>query len=324
MTDRRTTLIWSDRFRDHQTGGHPENPRRIDALARAFREHGIFDSHRVVAPEPLDPKQLETIHDPRLIERVHRIAERGGGWLDADTYVSAESFNVALLATGAAVQAVDIVMSEGRSPVFALVRPPGHHAEPDRSMGFCLFNNIAIAARHAIDRHGLERVAIIDWDVHHGNGTQATFWTDPDILFISLHQSPLYPGTGAAGERGAGEGTGMTLNIPLPPGSSGQRYRQAMDEIVMPAVEAFQPELLLVSAGFDAHRDEPLAMMRLEEPDFAYLARAVAAAADRLCEGRLVLILEGGYNLTALGASAVSVINALDGEASESDGGGRA
>ena len=310
--DTRTALIWSTEFRRHDTGSHPESPERIGALERALGDAGMFAGRRVVAPEPAPLDAVTEVHASGLVERVRRAAESGGAWLDPDTYVSPDSFDVALLAAGASMQAVDLVMSGDVPRAFALVRPPGHHAEPNRAMGFCLFNNVAIAARHAQQRYGLERVAIIDWDVHHGNGTQACFWDDPSVLFVSLHQYPFYPGTGARQEQGGGPGEGCTINVPLAAGSDDAHFLGAFHDIVEPAVRAYQPQLLLVSAGFDAHRDDPLAQLRLTTDCFGALARSVQTLANDLCGGKLVLVLEGGYNLPALGASVVTVLETLD------------
>ena len=265
----------------------------------------MFDDRTVLTPEPADLDAILTVHAPHVVDLVQRAARQGGAWLDPDTYVSADSYEVALLAAGGACRAVDAVMTGEAPRAFAFVRPPGHHAEPDRSMGFCLFNNIAIAAEHALNAHGLERVAIVDWDVHHGNGTQAAFWRRPDVLFISLHQYPFYPGSGSASERGAGAGEGYTLNIPLPAGSNDEVYLTRFTDTVVPALHAFAPQLILVSAGFDAHADDPLAMMRVTTDAFADWARLLKDAATDLCDGRLVLVLEGGYNLRALGESVV-------------------
>ena len=282
------------------------------ALERALSAAGMFDDRAVHAPVAAEIEAITAVHNPALVERVQRTAANGGAWMDPDTYVSAASYDVALLAAGAAVQAVDIVMSGDQRRVFSLGRPPGHHAERNREMGFCLFNNVAVAARHAIDQYGLSRIAIVDWDVHHGNGTQAIFWEDPNVLFMSLHQYPFFPGTGAHTERGVGRGEGYTFNIPLPAGSGDDLYQQAFTDLVRPALDAFQPELILVSAGFDAHRSDPLAQMQVSTECFAMMADTLNQAALQWCAGRLVLVLEGGYNLQALGDSVVTVINALD------------
>jgi acetoin utilization deacetylase AcuC-like enzyme len=311
-TSANTALIWSDRFRLHDTAGYPEAPERIDALRGALEAAGMFAERLVLVPEPVGLESVMLVHAPDVAELAQRAAAQGPALLDADTVVSPGSYEVALLAAGAACLAVDTVVAGAAPRAFALVRPPGHHAEPERSMGFCLFNNIAIAARHAQTRHGLERIAIVDWDVHHGNGTQAAFWTDPSVLFVSTHQYPFYPGSGAAAERGADAGLGFTLNLPLRAGSDDAIYTAAFEEHVLPALDAFAPQLILVSAGFDAHRADPLAMMRMTTEGFAQLTRLVQSAAERLCGGRMALVLEGGYNLEALGASVVAVVRALD------------
>lgn len=310
----RTQLVWSTDFHLHDTGDHPECPERIFALERALSGAGMFADRLIHAPIPAEPESIQAVHSELLIERVQRTAANGGAWMDQDTYVSPASYDIALLAAGAAIQAVDLVMSGDAAQSFSLARPPGHHAEPNRAMGFCLFNNVAVAARHAIERYALSRVAIVDWDVHHGNGTQAIFWEDPSVLFVSLHQFPYYPGSGAQNERGGGRGDGYTLNIPLPAGSGDEIYLKALQEIVVPALDAYQPELLLISAGFDAHRSDPLAQMNLTTDCFAEFARLMQAVANRSCEGRVALILEGGYNLQALGESVVAVIRELDGD----------
>jgi acetoin utilization deacetylase AcuC-like enzyme len=307
-----TAIVWSDDYLDHETGSHPESPERIIALRQALQAEGMFEDRLVLAPQPVELDAVLAVHSAAVVERVRRVANQGGGWLDPDTFVSASSYEVALLAVGGACRAVDAVMTGEAPRAFALPRPPGHHAEPDRSMGFCLFNSIAIAARHAQRAYGLARIAIVDWDVHHGNGTQAVFWRDPSVLFISLHEYPFYPGTGAAGERGAGPGEGLTINIPLAAGGGDDVYVTQFDEIVIPALRAFAPELLLVSAGFDPHRDDPLALMQKTTDGFATLAGKLRDAADELCEGRLVAVLEGGYNLRALGESAVATLRAFD------------
>lgn len=301
-------------YRRHDTGSHPESPERIDALERALESAGMFVDRPVYAPEPAPLEAITTVHSNALVERVRRTADSGGAWMDPDTFVSEASYEIALLAAGGAIQAVDRLMAGEVPRAFALVRPPGHHAEPNRAMGFCLFNNVAIAARHAVEHHGLERVAIIDWDVHHGNGTQAIFWDDPSVLFVSLHQYPFYPGTGARHERGEGRGEDYTINVPLPAGSDDDMYQAAFRDIVEPAVVAFKPQLVMVSAGFDAHQDDPLAQMQVSTAGFGTMARSVCVLAEECCDGKLVLILEGGYNLRALGASVVEVLNTIDGD----------
>ena len=309
----RTAIVWSDEYEDHDTGSHPESPERIGAISRALKAAGMFDDRLVLTPEPAPLDAILAVHSPEVAELVQRAASQGGAWLDPDTFVSPRSYDVALLAAGGACRAVDAVM-QGEAPrAFALVRPPGHHAEPEQAMGFCVFNNIAVAAEHAINTYALDRIAIVDWDVHHGNGTQAAFWRSSQVLFISLHQYPFYPGTGSSAERGAGNGEGYTLNIPLRAGSDDAVYASMFEEQVIPALEAFAPRLILVSAGYDPHADDPLALMRVSTAAFGRFARIVNDAAMRLCDGRLVLVLEGGYNLDALGEGVVETIRALDG-----------
>ena len=316
-----TSLIWSTEYQRHDTGSHPESPERIGALERALAEAGMFEDRKVYAPQPAPVEAVTAVHSPAMVERVRRASENGGARMDPETFVSPDSYEVALLAAGGAMQAVDLVLEGDAQRAFALVRPPGHHAEPNRAMGFCLFNNVAVAARDAIERHGLERVAIIDWDVHHGNGTQAIFWEDQAVLFVSLHQYPFYPGSGARHERGGGAGEGFTVNVPLPAGSGDDAYRAAFSDVVVPAVAAFDPQLIIVSAGFDAHRDDPLAQMRLSTNAFSEMAGVTHDLAKQYCDGRLVLVLEGGYNLTALGESVVAVLDTLgrDNESNNSD-----
>ena len=277
---------------------------------------------------PATEEAITRIHHPAYLAAIEAGAAAGGGHLDADTIVRPDSVDVARLAAGAATAAVDAVLrgragtaGAGDQPVnraFVLARPPGHHAMPDGGMGFCLFNTIAIAAAHAL-AHGIERVAIVDWDVHHGNGTQDAFYDDQRVLFCSLHQWPWYPGTGAAAERGIGRGVGYTVNVPLPAGSDDAAYLTALRDFVVPRIDSFQPQLLLVSAGFDAHTDDPLGLMRVSEDGFADLATACLALADAHAGGRLVAVLEGGYDPAALGRSVASVVQALDEDYSDTD-----
>ena len=266
------------------------------------------------APEPATVEQLMLIHPHDHVDRVRRTCESGGGVLDqGDTPVGPESYEAARLAVGALLRCSDAVIGGQVKRAFAAVRPPGHHAEPDRAIGFCLFSNIAIAARHLQRAHGVGRVAIVDFDVHHGNGTQACFDANPTVLFVSLHQHPrtCYPGTGYEYERGTGAGEGFTVNIPFSPGSDDADYMAAIEQRVVPELDKFKPEFLLISAGFDAHREDPLAQMDLSEACFGDMTRRLVAVADVHCRGRLVSTLEGGYNLRALGRSVVRHLNAL-------------
>jgi acetoin utilization deacetylase AcuC-like enzyme len=329
-------FVSTPRFVEHRTGPHhPERPDRIRAIHRAVRAAGLVDSPDPfpgfeldlgpfepvdslklleLAPAAADERWLRTIHPPQHIEHVRRVCDAGGGVLDlGDTPVGAKSFQVSLLSSGSAMRAIDAVMTAEATRAFSAARPPGHHAEPDRAMGFCLFSNLAIAARYAQQKHGVERIAIVDFDVHHGNGTQAAFEDDPTVLFISLHQHPrtCYPGTGYADEVGIGAGRGFTLNIPLMPGTGDDDYLAAFDARVIPKLDDFRPQLLLVSAGFDAHADDPLANLQLSEAGFAQITSRLVAAADRHCAGKLVSVLEGGYNLRALGRSVVRHLVAL-------------
>ncbi len=308
---RGTALLRSPRFRGHDTRAHPENPSRLVAVDAELERAGLVAGRADVPFGPADPAAIERVHDPRYVAALHDLATRGGGWVDADTMVAPDSVDVALLAAGAAVAAVDATLDGVAARAFALVRPPGHHATPARGMGFCLFNSVAVAAAHAVAR-GLERVLIVDWDVHHGNGTQDAFYATDRVLFCSVHQSPFYPGTGAADERGRGAGEGFTINVPLRAGKGDDDYRRVFDEAFLPAARRYRPELVLVSAGFDAHRADPLGGMRLTEEGFADLARRVIDLAEASAGGRLVAVLEGGYDPPALGRSVATVLRVLD------------
>lgn len=310
------TLYSSSRFADHlMPPGHPERVARAEvmqAVAAAFRGRG----GRVVEPRPAAEEALGRVHDAAYVSRIRETAGRAVA-LDADTYTSPDSFDVACRAAGAALGAVEDVLDGGRgASAFVLVRPPGHHAERNRAMGFCLFNNVAVAAAHARAR-GVGRVAIVDYDVHHGNGTQWSFYGDPDVLFISSHQYPYYPGTGAAGDIGTGAGVGATINLPLAAGATDADYELVYGRIVYPALRHFSPDLILISAGFDAHRDDPLGGMRLSADQFGRLTAGVHAVARECCEGRLVAVTEGGYDLPALAACLQTVVRVLGDEADE-------
>ena len=302
-------LISSDRFAEHQTPpGHPERPERatvMDAVAAQWRESG----GEVVSPREATHEQLARVHDASYVRRISETAGRAVA-LDPDTYTSPESYEIALRAAGAAVDAVERVMADGHRQALALVRPPGHHAERHRAMGFCLFNNVAIAAAHA-RALGARRVAIVDYDVHHGNGTQHIFEADPTVLYVSTHQDPYYPGTGAVDETGEGEGAGATVNLPLEAGATDEDYRVVFGEVVLPVLRQFAPDLLLVSAGFDAHERDPLAGMRLTTGAFGAMTHQLRTVADECCDGRIALVTEGGYDLEALAASLDAVVQVL-------------
>ncbi|HTU14762.1 MAG TPA: histone deacetylase [Solirubrobacterales bacterium] len=286
----------------HDTGAHPENSRRIPPVLDRLRSSDEWAGFRLIEAREAAIEDILRAHAPSQIELVRSAAEAGPTWIDGDTPVSRASYEVALKAAGAAMAAVDEVVSEesgSADSLFALIRPPGHHATPDRAMGFCLFNNAAVAARYAAERFGLERVAVLDWDVHHGNGTQDILWRDPGALFISLHQWPLYPGSGWIDEVGAGEGEGFTVNLPMPPESGDLEYLEAMDAVVEPILEAYDPELLIVSAGQDAHAADQLANQMISTRGYNRMAERAAEFAARHSIG-LVALHEGGYNLDTL------------------------
>ncbi len=295
-----TLLLHHESSAKHDTGrGHPERPDRIAAVMRALEAEPFAALVRREAPSA-SPAQLARAHPTAFVEALlAAIPEEGLARIDPDTVVSPDSGEASVRAAGAIVAAVDAVFACEAHNAFCAVRPPGHHAEPLRSMGFCLFNNVAVGAYHARAAHGADRVAVIDFDVHHGNGTQAMFETDPDMFFASTHEFPLYPGTGRSEERGVGN----IVNVPLRGGSGPAEFRAGMEEAILPALAAFKPDLILVSAGFDAHAADPLASLQLREADYAWITRRLCALADELCAGRIVTTLEGGYDLEALAAS---------------------
>ena len=292
---------------EHDTGrGHPERADRVRAVIEALDAEEFQGLERREAPRAT-VEQLERVHRPRYVEALlAAMPAEGLLTLDTDTILSPGTEEAALRAAGAVVAAVDAVLDGGAATAFCIARPPGHHAEPARGMGFCLFNNVAIGAAHARAR-GVSRVAIVDFDVHHGNGTQAAFEHDSSVFFASTHEYPLYPGTGSARERGVGN----IVNVPLPPGSGSAQFRAAFEDAVLPALRAFEPELLLISAGFDAHARDPLSTLALHEDDYAWVTRELREAAARCCAGRIVSTLEGGYDLAALGASAAAHLREL-------------
>lgn len=311
-------LLTDPRFLRHRSKGyHPERPERLEA-ARAAIERctsgGV--SFSPVAARPATEEELERVHDPAFVAWLSKL--RGEeGYIDADTYVGPDSVETASLAAGGTIALVDAILDGPVKRGVALVRPPGHHARPDRAMGFCLLNNVAIAAAHARAR-GLDRVAVVDWDVHHGNGTQDAFYRDPHVLYLSTHQFPFYPGTGGVLETGEGEGKGYTINVPLTAGGGDAVYRGAFERVILPVLEEYRPELLLVSAGFDASARDPLAEMTLSADAFGWMARSLKRVADTTAQGRIALVLEGGYDLVALEAGlAASITGVLEGTSIE-------
>ena len=303
-----TLLFHHDSSARHDTGqGHPERPDRIRAVMEALSADAFAGLDRREAPQA-EPGQLSRAHSAAFVEALlNAVPAEGRVRVDPDTVMSADSGEASLRAAGAMVAAVDAVMAGDADNAFCAVRPPGHHAEAERSMGFCLFNNVAVGALHAREELGADRVAVVDFDVHHGNGTQAMFEADPSLFFASTHEFPLYPGTGRAEETGCGN----VVNVPLRPGSGSAEFRAGMERGVFPALKAFAPDLILVSAGFDAHERDPLATLRLVEDDYAWVTEKLCGIADEVCGGRLVATLEGGYDLDALSASVAAHVEVL-------------
>ncbi len=297
-----TGFIYDDRYLSHDTGqGHPERADRLRSAIGKLRGESWYDSLVQHSPRVPERNWIESIHQGAYINHAETEIKSGAPFLDsADVTVSEQSYDVALLATGAALELCDAVANNAVNNGFALIRPPGHHAEAAQALGFCVFNNIAIAARYLQRHHGLDKVAIVDWDVHHGNGTQHSFEDDPSVLFISTHQYPYYPGTGAWSETGTGAGQGATLNCPMNAGATDADYMAAFSEKVIPALDAFKPQMILLSAGFDAHRNDPLASVNLSTDIYGWMTERMMEVADRHSGGRIVSLLEGGYDLTAL------------------------
>ena len=309
----KTGLVFDPRYLDHDMGaGHPESPHRLRAIMQQLEQSGTAARLTRITPREAEDKWITQIHAPAYLAMLRTHAPANGRVsLDPDTSMSPGSLPAAYLAAGGALAGVDAIMSRQVEHVFCAVRPPGHHAEAGRAMGFCLFNNVAIAARYAQRKHGLKRVLIVDWDVHHGNGTQHSFEDDSSVLFFSTHQYPHYPGTGRESERGRGAGEGVTINVPMEAGGGDDEYRAVFQKALVPAADAFKPEFVIVSAGFDAHKDDPLGSMGLTEEGYADLTGIVADIAKRHACGRMLSSLEGGYHLTALAASVDRHIQAL-------------
>jgi len=298
-----TLLYYDPIFLRHETGQHPERADRIRAIPDKLQRAGLAGRCRRVGWEPISPERLARVHSPTYSAQVRAFAESGGGYIEVDTVVSPDSYTAALKAAGSVCDAAERVVRGEAQNALCLVRPPGHHALPEGSMGFCLFNNVALAARAAVDELGIERVLIADWDVHHGNGTQAVFWGDPRVGFLSIHRWPFYPGTGRADETGAGDGLGTTLNLPVELGISRRDYLSLFSGALEKLAEKIRPELVFISAGFDSHRADPVGGLGLETDDFLALTKAVLDVAETHAGGKFVSVLEGGYNPAMLAAA---------------------
>lgn len=305
--------VYDPIYLKHDTGDHVENAARLEAIMAHLEKTGLKDRLTPIKARAATIEEVSMVHTREHITHIREIARRSGDWVDPDTYVSSGSYDAALWAAGGTIEAVNAVVTGDVGSAFAMVRPPGHHATPGQAMGFCLFNNIAIAARHALAKY--ERIAIIDFDVHHGNGTQDAFYREPKVLYVSTHQYPHYPGTGTIEETGADAAKDHIVNIPLPAGCGDVEYQQAFDEVIVPATRRFLPDFILVSAGYDGHWADQLAFMQVSVTGFARMVDTIKALAYELCGGRLVLGLEGGYDLTALATSVKATFDVLLGNA---------
>lgn len=309
----RVGLIYHSIYLEHDTGSHVENAQRLTATISHLEENQLKDRLVLLSPRQATIEELSRVHAPEYITHIQKQAERGGGWLDADTVMSPRSYEVATYAAGGALTAVDAIMNRQVNAAFALVRPPGHHATCWQAMGFCLFNNIAIAAKYALTNFDIRRVLIVDFDVHHGNGTQDTFYADSNVLYFSVHQYPFYPGTGSIDETGARGGEGFTVNVPLLAGCGDDEYQAVFEDVLAPIARRFEPHLIMVSAGYDAHWADSLALMQVSVAGFARLVQILKTLADMLCQGRLLFTLEGGYHLQALPLSIAATLGTLQG-----------
>ena len=319
LTRMQTGLVVDPRYEEHDTGpGHPESPARVRAIRAVLEQYRRPGLVRL-EPRAATQDELTLNHAPAHVAQVAATAGRPSYAFDADTPTSARSYDTARLAVGGYLVLLESIMEGAVANGFAFVRPPGHHAEPDRAMGFCLFNNVAIGARYLQRRFGLRRILIVDWDVHHGNGTQDSFYDDPEVLYVSTHQYPFYPGTGAAAEVGGGAAAGRTLNVPLPAGCGDDEYVAAFSRVIVPVAEQFRPEFVLVSAGFDAHRRDPLASMTVTEEGYRAMTRMLLGVAATHAQGRIAAVLEGGYDLRALQASVATVLDELGGAAEQAE-----
>jgi acetoin utilization deacetylase AcuC-like enzyme len=309
----KTGLVYDDLYLEHKTTpGHPESPARLTAILSRLKTDGVYAQLSLLTPRAVPLERLYAIHTPQYVERARTSCQTGEDYLDSsDVPISQKSYAAALMAAGGVLRAVDAVMQGEVANAFCAVRPPGHHAMADRAMGFCIFNNVAIGTRYVQQRYGLLRVLIADWDVHHGNGTQAAFYDDPTVLYFSTHQCPFYPGSGSEAEKGRGKGLNHTINVPMASGSGDKEYLDAFEQKLRPAALAFAPEFVFISAGFDAHEGDTLGGMKVTTEGYGRLSRVVKVIADQYCKGRLVSVLEGGYGLQGLAASVETHIRVL-------------
>jgi acetoin utilization deacetylase AcuC-like enzyme len=325
----RVGLVYDPVYLEHVTGTHVENSQRLTAIIAHLEETelinklALFSPLTLLSPRAATTTELSAVHAPEYINRIKNQSEKGGGWLDPDTVTSPGSYNAALYAAGGAITALDSVMNKQVNTAFALVRPPGHHATCWQAMGFCLFNNIAVAAKYAMANFDIKRILIVDFDVHHGNGTQDTFYADQNVLYFSTHEYPFYPGTGSIDETGTRNGEGFTVNVPLLAGWGDDEYQTVFEDILAPIAKRFEPQLIMVSAGYDAHWADNLASMRLSVSGFARLVEIIKTLSEMLCQGRMIFVLEGGYNLEALSMSVAATLDVLLGGRQISDPLGR-
>ena len=307
-----TGFVYHSNYLKHDPGNwHPERPERLTAIVNAIKDSGLWEKLAHLDPSPATVEQVAYVHDQDYIESLRKFCDRGGGLIDMDTGASSDSFDVAMLAAGGAIRAIDAVMAGEVQNAFAAVRPPGHHAFPDRSKGFCLFNNVAIGARYLQEEHNLEKILIIDWDIHHGDGTNYFFYEDPSVFYFSIHEYPFYPGTGAAYENGAGKGAGYTMNVPVPFGTGVDEYMNIFQQKLKPAALKFKPDFVLISAGFDAHRDDPIGGITLTTNSYGQFTDIAQEIAGQTCQGRIVSLLEGGYDLRSLSESVLEHLERL-------------
>ena len=301
----KTGLLYSERYQNHNTGpDHPERPARVTYIFQFLQKSDLFQKLYLLDPKPVELDVISLVHTISYINRVKEACLSGEHFLDSpDTAICPESFEIALLAAGGVLTLVDAVMEKKVRNGFALIRPPGHHAEREMALGFCIFNHVAIAARHLQKKYGLKRILIVDWDVHHGNGTQHIFEEDPSVFYFSVHQYPFYPGTGSVSEMGRGKGEGTTLNVPFPAGSGDKEYKQTFVEIFYPEALRFKPDFILISAGFDAHEADPLAQMKLTDESYGFFTDVIKKLARQCKHERIASVFEGGYDLEAMSRS---------------------